>query len=163
MYTRDSSFLRICFCLSSLPNAFSVFPSSLSSNPRLLQSLQHRCVVDHPLIPAAIWVGAGGRGEEGGDPGGGDRPVHCCCKLSSWGNGLCLPSLGGGEGLGGGGLAAPVVGAKVREKQVVCRPLLLLPIPSAAAERGEGEGQWAPGVLVALRHLSRWWLAGWPR
>ncbi len=27
--------------------------------------------VDHPLIPAAIWVDAGGRGEEGGDPGGG--------------------------------------------------------------------------------------------
>ncbi len=53
----------------------------------------------HPLIPAAIWVRAGGRGGEGEDPGGGEGEPFTAAAANSrrWGNnelaaqtGLCL-------------------------------------------------------------------------
>ena len=148
MYTRDSSFFFVSHLSQTL------FPLQVE--------------VPHLLIPAAIWVGAGGRGGEGGDRlAEGEKENRSLLLLQT---------------LVAGGImslqprrvcASLVLGRRRRvcrrrrtccagrrcpqvKERVVCRPLLL-PIPSGfARRRGKGllASWWRCCVIILW-----WWLA----
>ena len=140
MYTRDSSFFFVSHLSQTHFSLFSIHPGGgFCSKVGAVASKEEDA---HPLIPAAIWVGAGGRGGEGGDRLAKegireekDRPL------------LLQTLVVGGMSLQPRRVCASLVlGWKRRvccagrrcpgEGRVVCRPLLLpRPIPSAAAER----------------------------
>ncbi len=98
--------LFFLLCLSSLPNAFSFAKWRCSPST-------------HLLIPAAIWVRAGGRGEEGGNPLAEEEDL-LLLQAGLQPRRVC---------------ASPVLGRRTcyagrrcpGKGRVVCRPLLLLP------------------------------------